>query len=84
MSFDVPLWNAVLAGLEAKRETLDQQIKEIQALMGQRSRLMRGAADQQVQANGVYQRKLSAATRARMAKAQRERWARIRSGVKQK
>jgi hypothetical protein len=53
-------------------------------LMGQRSRLMRGAADQQAQANGGRQRKLSPATRARMAKAQRERWARVRSGVKQK
>ncbi|MGE5646292.1 MAG: hypothetical protein ACM336_10925 [Acidobacteriota bacterium] len=75
------LLSAALEGLEAQKKRIEEQIKQVQALLGHR----RGrpasndsASSKPVAAAGGRRRKLSAAARKRIAAAQKRRWAEYR------
>lgn len=82
--------NAALAGLEAQRAKVDEQIEQVRSLLGigtpRRGRPPKSAATEtsstESAAPGRKRRKFSAETRARMKAAQQKRWAEIK-GPKQ-
>jgi hypothetical protein len=75
------LLELALAGLESKRDRLEEQIREVQSLLGRRatpqSRTPRAAAAR------PRKRRMSAAGRKRIAEATRKRWAEWRKGNNQ-
>jgi len=65
-----------LIGYEVERKRLSDKIGEIQSLLGRGKRAGGGpVAKKQAAAQGAPKRVLSAAARARIAAAQRKRWA---------
>jgi hypothetical protein len=76
------LLNAALQGLEAQRGRIDDQIREVRAMLGQRrgrpplSDSASTSADAQVKTTS--KRQLSPAARRRIAAAQKRRWAEYR------
>jgi hypothetical protein len=77
---DVSFLGAALEGLELQRARIDEQIQQVKQLLGTadgrggRGRAGTGAAAPR------KQRQLSAAARARIAAAQKKRWAEYRKG----
>ena len=75
------LLEAALAGLQLKKQQLDEQIREVRALLGgapgRKARPMSGAAK-----NGGS--RLSPAARKRIAAAQKRRWAEYRKSASSK
>src|ERR1700744_4302039 len=78
--------NAALAGLEAQKQRIDEHISQIRAMLGgptgqkRRGRPPKSAVEMNVPAATVAaprtgKRAFSAETRARMAAAQKKRWA---------
>jgi hypothetical protein len=71
------LLTAALEGLELQRARLNEQIAEVKALLNKRGPRKAAAADEGP-APKRKRRKLSAAARARIAAAQKKRWAEFR------
>ena len=69
------LLNAALAGLEARKEKIDGQIKEVRVALGQRSSTAPAPASATAPKTTHKKRVLSAAARGRIAAAQKKRWA---------
>ena len=72
------LLEAALAGLQLRRQQLDEQIMEVRALLGRGTR--RRGRPPGVVKNGSS--RLSAAARQRIAAAQKRRWAEYRKSAK--
>src|SRR5258708_1093261 len=78
--------NAALEGLEAQKKTLEQHIQQVRSMLGlgtgRRGRPPKSAASPSATppstATGAKRRKRSPEVRARMAEAQRKRWAAIK------
>jgi hypothetical protein len=78
--------NAALAGLEAQRGKIDEQIEQVRSMLGlgtpRRGRPPKAAVADAVPAEsapaGKKRRRFSAETRARMRAAQQKRWAAIK------
>ena len=75
---DNSLWLAALEGLEAQRKRLEEQIGQVQALLGRRDRRARPAASNSAPP-ARKRRELSAAARRRISAAQKRRWAEFRA-----
>jgi hypothetical protein len=79
---DPAILEAALAGLEAKRRRLDEQITQVRSLLGspRRGRPRAGGADSvpSVAQAPKKRRTMSAAARKRIALAQKKRWAEFR------
>jgi len=71
---DVSLLSAALAGLEARRQKIEEQIAHVRSLLGKR----RGRPPGSGLAKAGGKRRLSAAARKRIADAQKRRWAAYR------
>lgn len=75
---DATLLSAALEGLEAQKRRIEEQISQVQAMLGGRRR-GRPAADNQPPAREAGgRRQLSPAARKRIAAAQKRRWAEYR------
>lgn len=68
------LLSAALQGLEAQRQKIDDQISQVQALLGHRG-ARRAGGDSAPLEPAAHRRQLSAAARKRIAAAQKRRWA---------
>ncbi|MBI3684691.1 MAG: hypothetical protein HY235_30340 [Acidobacteria bacterium] len=68
---DINLLSAALEGLEAQRLRLDEQIRQVRAMLG---KVRRPAAAAKPRRKG----KMSASARKRISLAQKKRWARFR------
>jgi hypothetical protein len=85
------LLSAALAGLEAQRQRIDEQLAELRGMMGGRqpgrppkSSGGAGAGNSgAAQSGATKKRTVSAAARKRMAAAQKKRWAAVRKGQKE-
>lgn len=75
------LLKAALEGLEVKRARIEDQIREVESMLGQRRGRPPAAAPQPVQPSGGA-RQLSEAARRRIAAAQKRRWAEYRKTKK--
>ena len=81
--------NAALAGLEAKKKTIEQHVLQVQSLLGTVPK-RRGRPPKQKQATAgggdiptpFKRRKMSAAARRKMAKLMKKRWAAARKAGK--
>jgi hypothetical protein len=73
---DANLLRAALDGLEAQKARIEQQIKDVQGMLGRRRG--RPAAAAVAAAPARRKRRLSAAARKRIAAAQKRRWAEYR------
>jgi hypothetical protein len=78
--------NAALSGLELQKQKIEEHIQEVRAMLGIRSdgqkrrgRPPKSAASTPAPTPGRTKGKRSAAVRARMAEAQRKRWAAIKA-----
>jgi peptidoglycan hydrolase CwlO-like protein len=85
-SLNPTILQAALQGLEIQRNTLDEQIEEVRALLGHRApgrsaRANESDSEQQAQ---PHRSRLSAAARKRISAAQRKRWAKVRSDQRSK
>lgn len=83
---DPALLEAALEGLEGQRQRIDQQIREVQAMLGRRKPRSSAAAvgaDSGFKASGGQKRQLSEAARKRIAAAQKKRWAEYRKAERQ-
>jgi len=79
----LPNRNPRYEGEHLDLESIKQQVKEEIEKLSQVLRLLEGGTNHQATSTGVRKkRKLSAAGRARIAAAQRARWAKIRAGKK--
>ena|ERR1051326_6088670 len=80
--------NAALAGLEAQKQTLEQHIQQVRSMLGiaprRRGRPPKSAASTTGTSTATMpaqkRRKRSPEVRARMAAAQRKRWAALKAG----
>ena len=73
------LLNAALEGLEAQKKRIEEQIGQVQAMLGRRrGRPPASAAAAPAVEKPARRRKLSAAARKRIAAAQKRRWAEYR------
>jgi hypothetical protein len=73
------LLKAALEGLEAQKKRIEEQIGQVQAMLGRRrGRPPASAAPAVVAQKATGKRKLSAAARKRIAAAQKRRWAEFR------
>ena len=72
------LLEAALAGLQLRKQQIDEQINEVRARLG-RGAARRGRPPAQTTKNGST--RLSAAARRRIAAAQRRRWAEYRKSA---
>jgi hypothetical protein len=70
------LLNAALEGLQAQKKRIDEQIKQVQTMLGRRRG--RPAGSTASAAAKPAKRQLSAAARKRIAAAQKRRWAAFR------
>ena len=81
---DPTLLQAALEGLEAQKSRIEEQIAHVKALLsgGKRAsaRVAAEAAPEKKSKGPRKRRRLSAEGRARIAEAQRKRWAAIRQG----
>ncbi len=85
------LLTAALEGLEIQRQRIEEQIREVKAMLGQRGpgrpRASEAAAPPAVvdkKAKPRRKRKLSAEARKRIAEAQKQRWAAYRKAAEKK
>lgn len=76
---DTTLLTAALEGLELQRERIDEQIRKVRALLGQRKAPR--AAPAPSAAEKPAKRRLSTAARKRIAAAQKKRWAEYRKAA---
>jgi len=74
---DKSLLSAALEGLEAQKQRIEEQIQQVQSLLGRR-RGRPPAAAQAKPEKARPRRRLSAAARKRIALAQKRRWAEYR------
>ncbi len=72
------LLSAALEGLEAQKRRLEEQISQVQAMLGGRRRGRPAADKQQPAREAGGRRQLSSAARKRIAAAQKRRWAEYR------
>ena len=70
------LLNAALEGLQAQKKRIDEQISQVQAMLGRRRGRPPAAAP--AAAKPARKRQLSAAARKNIAAAQKRRWAEYR------
>ena len=77
------LLNAALEGLELQKARIDEQIREVRAMLGQGvvRRGRRPAASSTVEKPARKKRVLSSAARKRIAAAQKARWAKFRKAT---
>jgi len=78
---DPNLLRAALDGLEAQKSRIEQQIKDVQGMLGRR-RGRPAAAAAATAPPARRKRRLSAAARKRIAAAQKRRWAEYRKAQK--
>lgn len=81
---DKSVLTAALEGLEAQKQKIEENILQVRSLLGvgsvRRGRPPKGPASMNAPAaTGRKRRKFSAATRAKMAAAQKRRWAAAKS-----
>ena len=74
---DTAFLNAALEGLELQKSRIEEQIRQVRALLGGRSPKPAAAAPDKP----AKRRRLSVAARKRIALAQRRRWAEYRKKV---
>jgi hypothetical protein len=74
---DVSLLSAALEGLEAQKQKIEEQIQQVQSMLG-RPRGRRPAATRAKPEKARPERRLSKAARKRIALAQKRRWAEYR------
>jgi hypothetical protein len=74
---DREMLEAALAGFQHRLEEIDQRMAEVKAMLGGKAA---PAADRDAGTPGRKRRKMSAAARARIAAAQRKRWAAAKAG----
>ena len=74
---DVSLLSAALEGLEAQKQRIEEQIQQVQSLLGRRRGRPPAAAKPKPE-KAPAKRRLSAAARRRIALAQKRRWAAYR------
>lgn len=80
---NLELLNAALEGLEAQRKRIEEQISQVQAMLGHRRG--RPASNDSASAQpAARKRQLSPAARKRIAAAQKRRWAEYRKQEGQK
>ncbi len=72
---------AALEGLELQKSRIEEQIREVRALLGRRGAGGARTAQADVAAPAPRRRRLSAAARKRIAAAQKRRWAEYRKGA---
>jgi hypothetical protein len=77
---DTELLKAALEGLEAQKRRVEEQIKQVQAMLGGRKRPAAAKEPSAEPAKPKRKRRLSAAARQRIAAAQKRRWAEYRKG----
>ncbi len=84
-SVNQELLSAALLGLEAQRKKIEEQIREVQAMLGRRPGRQAAASQAAPAKSATRRRQLSPAARKRIAAAQKRRWAeyRKREGQKQ-
>jgi hypothetical protein len=80
-SLNPTILQAALQGLEIQRNTLDEQIEEVRALLGHRApgRSARSTEHDSEQQPQPKRSRLSAAARKRISTAQKKRWAAVRA-----
>jgi hypothetical protein len=67
-----------IKGLEAEKARIDQELAELRGSVNGHTRTAAGESETSAPSNGRKKRRLSAQARARIAAAQRARWARMR------
>jgi len=75
---DVTLLAAALEGLELQKSRIEAQIAEVRSALGRGGMKKAGDAADAPRAKSGRKRRLSAAARARIAAAQKKRWAEYR------
>jgi hypothetical protein len=75
---DPILLSAALEGLEAQKRRIEEQISQVQAMLGVRRRGRPAGETQQAARETGGRRQLSPAARKRIAAAQKRRWAEYR------
>lgn len=83
MALDPTILEAALEGLEAQRQRLEEQIREVRSRLGRRGpgrpkSTPDSSPAQESAQSGRKKRKVSAAARKRMAEAQKKRWAAVK------
>ncbi|MBV6432877.1 MAG: hypothetical protein IANPNBLG_03024 [Bryobacteraceae bacterium] len=73
---------AALEGLELQKQRIDEQIRQVYAMLGRRVPAPAAAAAPPVGEKRARKRNLSSAARERIAAAQKKRWAEFRKGKK--
>jgi len=76
---DTTLLTAALEGLELQRDRIDEQIRKVRALLGERKAPRAARAPAAVEKPA--KRRLSSAARKRIAAAQKKRWADYRKAA---
>ena len=78
---DSSLLQAALLGLEAQKQKIEEQISQVQGMLGKRrGRPPASAKAEPPEKKPAGRRTLSAAARKRIAAAQKRRWAEFRKG----
>lgn len=75
---DAAFLNAALEGLELQRQRIEEQIRQVRAMLGRGPGRGRRAAAEAPAAAPARKRELSEAARKRIAAAQKRRWAEYR------
>jgi hypothetical protein len=75
---DTELLKAALEGLVAQKQRIEEQIKQVQSMLGGRKRVGAAKESSPAPAQPKRKRRLSAAARQRIAAAQKRRWAEYR------
>jgi hypothetical protein len=79
LNIEKSILQAALEGLEAQRSRIDEQIRSVRAALGGRTSSPKPAAEPSSGGGtGRRSRELSSAARARIAAAQKKRWAEYR------
>ncbi|MCZ2148083.1 MAG: hypothetical protein LC126_09920 [Bryobacterales bacterium] len=73
---------AALEGLELQKQRIDEQIRQVRAMLGRRGPAPAAAAAPPAAKKRGRKRNLSSAARERIAAAQKKRWAEFRKGKK--
>jgi hypothetical protein len=73
---------AALEGLELQKQRIDEQIRQVRAMLGRRGPAPAAATAQPATEKRTRKRVLSSAARERIAAAQKKRWAEFRKGKK--
>ncbi|MCC6365889.1 MAG: hypothetical protein IT165_20425 [Bryobacterales bacterium] len=73
---------AALEGLELQKQRIDEQIRQVRAMLGRRGPALAAAGAPAATEKRARKRMLSSAARERIAAAQKKRWAEFRKGKK--